>query len=95
MFTDGGEGGAETTRSDQRFRRRINRAIEALRTDVTNLKDEMEISRRRNGRPARREGFLVTLGNWVVRFVGVTPVPPTRIRMNGVLMVVLASTCIV
>jgi hypothetical protein len=72
VFTDG-EGDTDITRSDRRFRRRINRAIEALRADVAGLKDEMEISRRRNGRPVRREGFFVTLSNWVFRFVGVFP----------------------
>ena len=71
VFTDG-EGDTDTTRSDKRFRRRINRAIEALRADVAGLRDELEISRRRNGLPVRREGFLVTLSNWVFRFVGVS-----------------------
>ena len=75
VFTDGGEADNDTTRSNKRFRRRINRAIEQLRAEVAGLKDELEITRRRNGRPARREGFFVTLGNLVVRFVGVSTYP--------------------
>ena len=71
VFTDG-EGETDTTRNEKRFRRRINRAIEALRADVAGLKDEMEINRRRNGRPARRDGIIGILGNWVFRFVGVS-----------------------
>jgi hypothetical protein len=73
VFTDG-EGETDTTRSDKRFRRRINRAIESLRAEVAGLKDELENSRRRNGRPARQKGVLVTFGNWVFRFVGVSSI---------------------
>jgi len=67
VFTDSDEG-SQDTRADRKFRRRVNRAIDALRADVAGLRQE--IDRLRNGRPARRDGFLVTLGRWIVRFVG-------------------------
>jgi hypothetical protein len=85
VFTDGDEG-SQDMRGDRKFRRRVNRAIDALRADVAGLRQE--IDRLRLGRPARRDGFLVTLGRWIVRFVGVFP---CGIHIN----LVLTSTCFV
>jgi hypothetical protein len=69
VFTDGE--GSTDTRSDKRFRRRVNRAIDALKVDVAGLREELEMLRLRGGRPARRDGILWTLGRWIFRFVGV------------------------
>jgi hypothetical protein len=87
VFSDGEEESSET-RNDKRFRRRINRAIEALRADVSGLRDELEVSRPRNGRRGKRDGVILTLGRWIFRFVGVYP-------LSIALMLVSSSTCIV
>jgi hypothetical protein len=70
VFSDGGEEASET--SDRRFRRRVNRALESLRADVNALKEDKE-SRRPRKRPGQRDGILVAIGKWIVRFVGVFP----------------------
>jgi len=67
---------SENSRSEKRrFRRRIQRAIEALQADVAGLREELELLRARNEavpqRVGLRDGILVTLGNWIVKFVGV------------------------
>lgn len=61
-------------RSDRKFRRRVNHAIEALRADVAELKEKLRS--RDEGRPQQRDGILLTLGKWIVRFVGVCPRSP-------------------
>jgi len=74
VFSDG-ENGSENSRSEERrFRRRIQRAIEALQVDIAGLREEMDLLRARNDpvpRMAQRDGILVILGNWIVKFVGV------------------------
>jgi hypothetical protein len=87
VFSDGEEESSET-RNDKRFRRRINRAIEALRADISGLRDEVEASRPRNGRRGKRDGVILTLGRWIFRFVGVY-------LRSIALMLVSSSTCIV
>jgi hypothetical protein len=72
VFSDGEEGTSDT-RNDRKFRRRINRAIEALRADVAGLREEFEVSKPRNGRRGKRDGVILTLGRWIFRFVGVCP----------------------
>jgi len=73
VFSDGDEQGIDG-RMDRRFKRRVNRAIEALRADVAGLREEMDMLRLGRGeriRGQQRDGILVTLGKWIVRFVGV------------------------
>ena len=88
VFSDGEE---ETTdsRSEKRFRRRVNRAIEALRVDVASLREEMEITRSRGRRRTQREGVVTAFGKWVFRIFGVCA------NLDDVLMVVSCSACIV
>ena len=89
VFSDG-EAESENTRSERRrFRRRIQRAIEALQADVAALREEMDLLRTRNVTLPQRDGILLTLGKWIVRFVGV--LFPFRIM----LIKVSSSTCIV
>lgn len=71
VFSDGDDESENTRSERRRFRRRIHRAIEALRADVAGLREEMEFLRMRNETLSQRDGILVTLGKWIVRFVGV------------------------
>src|SRR5271154_2109311 len=72
VFSDGeGEEVSETRNDRRRFKRRINRAIEALRADVAGLRDELDVLRSRPVRTGQRDGILLTLGKWIMRFVGV------------------------
>jgi len=77
VFSDNGDEGdittSEATRNDRKFRRRINRAIEALRADVAALQEKFRLQEERRHRQRQRDGILVTLGKWIVRFVGVRP----------------------
>jgi len=85
VFSDGEEGTTSDVRSEKRFRRRVNRAIEALRADIAGLRDDLEIVRRTGGRPKRREGILISLGRWVLRFVGVKTPHTDLSLLQGVL----------
>ena len=76
VFSDGEEQLPSETRNDRRkFKRRVNRAIEALRADVAALREELDVLRSRPLRTGQRDGILVTLGKWIMRFVGVPPLP--------------------
>ena len=87
VFSDD-EAESENTRSERRrFRRRIHRAIEALQADVARLRDEMDLLRTRNGALPQRDGILLTLRKWAVRFVGVL------LTFRIMLIVVSSSTC--
>jgi hypothetical protein len=70
VFSDGEE---ETTdsRSEKRFRRRVNKAIEALKSDIGSLKEEMELTRTRSRRRPKQEGLIASVGRWILRVVGV------------------------
>ena len=72
VFSDGEEETAES-RSDRRFRRRINKAIEGLRADVAALREEMELSRTRSRRRPMQEGIVTIVGKWILGVVGVHP----------------------
>ena len=95
-FSDGDEETTSETRNDRKFRRRINRAIEALRADVAELQEKLR-SRNETRQGQQRDGILLTLGKWIVRFVGVHP--PANLLffcLQSVdLCVVSSSTCIV
>jgi hypothetical protein len=72
VFSDeGGDEGTTESRSDRRFKRRVNRAIERLRADVTRLREDMDVLRSRRGLTAQPDGIFMTIGKWIVRFVGV------------------------
>ena len=71
VFSDGEEEMSDTRSNSRRFRRQVNRAIEALRADIVALKEDMNIMRTRNRRLTQRDGILITLGKWTIRFVGV------------------------
>ena len=74
VFSDGEEEEfSETRHNRRRFKRRVNRAIEALRADVAGLREELDVLRSRPVRTRRRDGILLTLGKWIMRFVGVPP----------------------
>jgi hypothetical protein len=69
VFSDGE---SENSRSERRrFRRRMLRAIEALRADVAALCEEMEFLRTRNETLPQPDGILLTLRKWIVRLAGV------------------------
>jgi hypothetical protein len=69
IFTDAEE--EIDIRGDRKYKRRINRAIEALRMDIAGIREELDLLRTRQDRPTQRDGILVTLGKWIFRFVGV------------------------
>jgi hypothetical protein len=71
VFSDGEEEVSEGRSDRRRFKRRVNRAIEALRADVAGLREEMDVLRSRPMRTGQRDGILLTLGKWIMRFVGV------------------------
>lgn len=93
VFSDGeGEEVSETRNDRRRFKRRVNRAIEALRADVAGLRDELDVLRSRPVRTGQRDGILLTLGKWIMRFVGVQS--PWEGTVTNVCLV-SPSTCIV
>jgi len=70
VFSDGEEDTTDS-RSEKRFRRRINRAIEGLRADVSSLREDMELSRTRSRRRPKQESVVSAFGKWILRVVGV------------------------
>jgi len=92
VFSDAEED-VDSNRSDKRFRRRIARAIEGLKADVALLREEMDVLRSRGGNghrhPRKRDGILVSIGKWILRFVGV------RSCCVRFLTLVFVETCIV
>jgi hypothetical protein len=62
------EEGSEV-RSERRFRRRVNRTLVELRTEIALLREQVEMSRGR--RRHTREGIPATLGKWTACILGV------------------------
>ena len=93
VFSDGeGEEVSETRNNRRKFKRRINRAIEALRADVAGLREELDVLRSRPIRTGQRDGILLILGKWIMRFVGVTSSWKGEVAN---MCLVSPSTCIV
>lgn len=72
VFSDG-DGGSDTT-NNRRFKRYVNRTIEALKADIADLREEIDTFRVRSSHPSRRNGIITAIGKWIVRFIGVVSV---------------------
>jgi len=92
VFSDGEEQVSDGRSDRRRFKRRVNRAIEALRADVAGLREELDVLRSRPVRTGQRDGILVTLGKWIMRFVGVSDPPPFCKKRNEADLGVVVSS---